>query len=175
MSYKDNPGNVRVKKREERKRRQEAELQQIPKIQWLLCLAASTVLCFHQHQQLSVNLLRCEWLDTPDTEDEISQEPDVPVVAPVDTGNIRSSEDIVAVDDTGTQLHPPVCDIGLWPNGKLPDSFVEFWVECGSLDCQHIDANFTKSGQNDGKQKRWFSAFLFSRVDSLTGEKISCS
>ena len=113
----------------------------------------------------------CE-LDTPDTEDEVSHDPDVPSTVAVDTGNVHSSGDIVAVDGTGIQPHPPVCDIGLRPNGKLPDSFVEFWVERGSPDCQHMDANFSKSVQDNGKQKRWFSKSLSSRIDSLNGAKI---
>ena len=64
------------------------------------------------------------------------------------------------------------CDIGLWPNGKLPGSFVEYWVERGSQDCQHIGANFFKSVQDDGKQKRWFSRSVFSRTHSFNDEKI---
>ena len=64
------------------------------------------------------------------------------------------------------------CNIGLWPNGKLPDNFVEYWVERGGQDCQHIDANFSKSVQDDGKQKKWFSRSLFSRTHSLNSEKI---
>ena len=119
-----------------------------------------------------MSLQRCESLDTPDTEDEVSHEPDVPATAAVGTGNVHSSGDIVAVDDIGIQPHPPVGDVGLWPNGKLPDSFVEFWAERGSPDCQHMDAGFSKSIEGHGKQKRWFSKCLFSRIDSLTGEKI---
>ena len=42
----------------------------------------------------------CE-LDTPDTEDEVSHDPDVPSTVAVDTGNVHSSGDIVAVDGTG--------------------------------------------------------------------------
>ena len=81
----------------------------------------------------------------------------MPTAAAVDTGNVHSSADIVAVDDTGIQPHPPVCNIGLWPNGKLPNSFVEFMGERGSPDCQRMDDNFSTSVQDDGKQKRWFS------------------
>ena len=59
-----------------------------------------------------------------------------------------------AVDDTDIQPHFPVCNIELWPNGERPERLVEFWVECGSPDCQHMDANFSKSVQDDGKQKK---------------------
>ena len=38
-----------------------------------------------------------------------------------------------------------------------------------------MDANFSKSVQDDGKQKGWFSKSLFSRIHSLNGEKIILS
>lgn len=180
MSYQHKPGNVKAKEREERKRRQEAKLQRISKIQKFFTPAASATNTDSLPLTNSTEHVNAEpesLLNTPDATTAEINNSDVCLSGVDESLNteveLNHESDETHVSQTERQSFAVMnCDIGLWPNGKLPDNFVEYWVERGGHDCQHIDANFSKSIQDDGKQKRWFCRSLFSRTHSLNGEKI---
>ena len=168
MSYHHKPGSVKAKEREERQRREQAELQQSSKIQKFF----TPIACAHNTNSLStsaqaMNVEPVKSLTNNDVE-----------VYNSDACSADVEESLNNEAELGSDKQAMVvknCDIELWPNGKLPDSFVHYWLERGVQDCQHIDSNFRKFVQDDGKQKRWFSRSLFSRTHSLNGEKISRS
>ena len=154
MSYQHKPGNVKAKEREERKRRQEAELQRISKIQNFFTPAA----CAPNTDSLSlptstehVNVEPSESLlntpdatpaeinnsdvcpsgveDTLETEAELDRESDrYPDILPKDT--LR--KDILP---NGHFAERTFCRRSFGCYEFLPDSFVEYWVERGGQDC----------------------------------------
>jgi len=64
-------------------------------------------------------------------------------------------------------------DLGLWADA-MPTEMRTWWIEKGSGDCQHKDADFRESAVRDVSEKfmRHCSDAYFSKAHSLTGEKI---
>ena len=174
LSYQHKPGNVKAKEREERKRRQEAELQRISKIQKFftpcapntdsLSLSTSTE---HVSLELSESLL-----NTPDATTPQINNSDVSLSGVEESLNAKVELNHEKQPDRQT-LVAMNCDIGLWPNGKLPDSFVEYWVERGSQDyiASILVQIFSSLFKMTANRRGGFPDLYF-LVHSLNNEKI---
>ena len=62
----------------------------------------------------------------------------------------------------------PRDDLGKWDREEINEQSRCFWIAKGFSTCQHLNGPFDFSMMIDGKEKRWCTQSMFTRVHNLT-------